>query len=148
SNGQRPSSNGRLRCRRHVRGQRSRACSLSIMAAVASTLLADLRAHRARCGISHRHRRSENIAQSLGPGELDPIQRKEFGLRAACETPRMLGLWLIFMPLLLSVLLYKIYRFGLAGALQSHRLRDAIVLGVCFVLLYVSPIPEKLARVA
>src|SRR5262245_50729702 len=91
---------------------------------------------------------SENIAQSLWPREFDPIQRKEFGLRAACETPRMLGLWLIFMPLLLSVLLYKIYRFGLAGALQSHRLRDAIVLGVCFVLLYGSPLPESVAPVA
>jgi hypothetical protein len=89
---------------------------------------------------------SENIAYSLWPRVFDPIQRKELGLRAQCERPRMLGLWLIFMPPLLSVVVYKIYRFGLVGALQSHRHRDAIVLVVCSVLLYVSPIPEKLAR--
>jgi uncharacterized membrane protein HdeD (DUF308 family) len=86
---------------------------------------------------------AESIARSLWPVPFDAVKTKEFELRAPCVTPRLLGVMLIVGPalaVLAPVLMFKYKRIWLK-----------ILFGVCvsllyFFLLYVSPIPEKLAR--
>jgi uncharacterized membrane protein HdeD (DUF308 family) len=86
---------------------------------------------------------AENVARSLWPVPFDPVKTEEFKLRAPCEAPRLLGISLILSPVLLVVpfLLYKFWR----------RPWPVILFSACFTLLYfflyLSPIPEKVARV-
>ena len=81
---------------------------------------------------------AEHIARWLWPIPFDPFKTKEYELRASCEIPRVLGFFLIagpILPVLVPVLLFKIRKSW-----------PRFVSGVCLVLLFLSPIPEKLAH--
>jgi hypothetical protein len=83
---------------------------------------------------------AESIARSLWPETFDPVKAAEFKLRAACQTPRLLGFMLIAGPvgvLLAPVLLFKYRRAAIWVTMGFSLLAFA---------LYASPLPEKLAR--
>lgn len=84
----------------------------------------------------------ESFVRSQVP--FDPVRTKEFVLRAECERPRQLGLSLVVGPVILvsvPLLMFKYFKY--------RRAWPIILFSACFtlvyVLLYISPTPEKLA---
>jgi len=88
---------------------------------------------------------AEDIARRLWPVAFDPVKGREIILRDQCEQPRSLGVMVMVAPIAVvigSVLLLK-YRDRPVLVSITVALFSAFTL-----LLFASPIPEKLARLA
>jgi hypothetical protein len=82
---------------------------------------------------------AEDIVRFLWPVPFDPIKTKEIELRTPCEVPRMLGFFLIVGPIMPIVVLLHF---------KTTRSWPTFLFSACALLLFVSPLPEKLARLA
>jgi hypothetical protein len=84
---------------------------------------------------------AEDIVRFLWPVPFDPVKTKEFERHAPCQGPRILGLFLLMGPMMPIIL----------GAVLHYKIKHAwptLVFSVCSLLLYISPLPEKLAHLA
>jgi hypothetical protein len=84
---------------------------------------------------------AESIARSLWPVPFDEVKTQEFKLRAVCQVPRQLGAGVVLGPVvfvLAPLVMFKKMRTWL-------RILSNLLFGVCFILFYISPIPEKVA---
>jgi hypothetical protein len=86
---------------------------------------------------------AESVARWLWPLALDPVEAGRFQQHLPCNEPRLKGFMLIMAPVVL--ILVPVWLLKIRGH-RGKEILATLVLAALIVLVYGSPLPEKLAR--